>query len=86
MHGSKKEIGKELVKKILKDLGLDKRNKQMLCYPIRLQKDEDTYLATSRDFPELTTFGEDKQDALLHAIDALEEWTCTAKVESYLLT
>lgn len=45
----------------------------MLEYPIKLSKDGDTVLATSPDFPELTTFGEDNDDALLHAIDALEE-------------
>lgn len=42
-------------------------------YPIRLQKDGDTYLATSPDFPELATFGTDRDDALLHARDALKE-------------
>lgn len=43
-------------------------------YPIRLNRDNDgTYLATSKDFPELTTFGEDREDALRHAVDALEE-------------
>lgn len=45
----------------------------MYNYPIKLTKDGDTYLATSPDFPELTTFGEDRNDALLHAVDALEE-------------
>ena len=45
----------------------------MLEYPISLRKDGDNYLATCKDFPELTTFGEDKADALLHAVDALEE-------------
>ena len=46
----------------------------MLAYPISLRRDDnDTYLATSRDFPELTTFGDDRDDALLHAVDALEE-------------
>lgn len=45
----------------------------MLSYPIKLTKDGDSILATSPDFPELTTFGEDNDDALLHAIDALEE-------------
>ena len=45
----------------------------MLTYPISLRKDGDTILATSPDFPELTTFGEDRPDALLHAVDALEE-------------
>ncbi len=46
----------------------------MLMYPIKLVADDNgTVLATSPDFPELTTFGEDKDDAMLHAIDALEE-------------
>ena len=46
----------------------------MLAYSIRLKKDDNgTILATAPDFPELTTFGEDRDDALLHAIDALEE-------------
>ena len=43
-------------------------------YPIRLNRDGDTYLATSKDFPELTTFGEDREDALQHVVDALEEF------------
>lgn len=43
-------------------------------YPIKLTRDEDgSLLATSKDFPELTTFGEDRDDALRHAVDALEE-------------
>ncbi len=46
----------------------------MFAYPIRLTKDDNgTYLATSRDYPELTTLGDDRDDALLHAVDALEE-------------
>ncbi len=45
----------------------------MLAYPIRLEEDEGTVLATSPDFPELTTFGDDRDDALTHAVDALEE-------------
>lgn len=45
----------------------------MFEYSIRLKKDGDTLLATSPDFPELTTFGEDVDDALMHAFDALEE-------------
>lgn len=46
----------------------------MLSYPIKFAKDDnDTVLATSRDFPELTTFGEDRDDALVHAVDGLEE-------------
>ena len=52
----------------------------MLAYSIRLKKDDNgTILATAPDFPELTTFGEDRDDALLHAIDALEE-AITARI------
>ena len=45
----------------------------MLSYPIELEDDEGTILATSPDFPELTTFGDDRDEALERAIDALEE-------------
>ena len=46
----------------------------MLSYPINFRKDDNgTVLATCRDFPELTTFGDDRDDALRHAVDALEE-------------
>ena len=46
----------------------------MLAYPIRFKKDDNgTVLATSPDFPELTRFGEDRDDALQHAIGGLEE-------------
>ncbi len=46
----------------------------MLAYPIVLTPDDnDTVMATSPDFPELTTYGDDNDDALLHAVDALEE-------------
>ena len=45
----------------------------MLAYPIYLEDDDDTLLATSPDFPELTTFGDDREEAIAHAVDALEE-------------
>ena len=45
----------------------------MLAYPIQLEEDESSIMATSPDFPELTTFGDDRADALTHAVDALEE-------------
>ena len=45
----------------------------MLCYTIILEEDDDTLLVTSPDFPELTTFGEDHDEALVRAVDALEE-------------
>ncbi len=45
----------------------------MLAYPIHLEDDDDTVLATSPDFPELTTFGDDHEEAIAHAVDALEE-------------
>ena len=45
----------------------------MLEYPIELQDDDASVLATSVDFPELATFGEDRTDAESHALDALQE-------------
>ena len=45
----------------------------MLAYPITLTEDDGTILVTSPDFPELTTFGDDRAEALARAVDALEE-------------
>jgi antitoxin HicB len=45
----------------------------MISYRVKLEKDEGTILVTSPDFPELVTFGEDREDALSHAIGAFEE-------------
>ena len=45
----------------------------MLSYPIELEDDAGTVLATSPDFPELTTFGDDRDEALARASAALEE-------------
>ena len=44
----------------------------MLAYPITLTDDDGTILATSPDFPELTTFGDDRTEALARAVDAPE--------------
>ena len=45
----------------------------MLAYPITLKDDDGTMLATSPDFPELTTFGDDREEAIARAVHALEE-------------
>jgi antitoxin HicB len=45
----------------------------MLAYPVVLEDDAGSLLATSPDFPELTTFGIDTDEALARAVDALEE-------------
>lgn len=45
----------------------------MLCYALNLEDDEGTVLVTAPDFPELTTFGDDRDEALMRAVDALEE-------------
>lgn len=45
----------------------------MLSYPVRLGNDYDTILATAPDFPELTTFGDDRDEALARAGHALQE-------------
>ncbi|MGH6825153.1 type II toxin-antitoxin system HicB family antitoxin [Methyloceanibacter sp.] len=45
-----------------------------LRYRIKLEPDDNgTLLVTSPDFPEVTTFGESKDDALRHARNAIEE-------------
>ncbi|MDD9949566.1 MAG: type II toxin-antitoxin system HicB family antitoxin [candidate division Zixibacteria bacterium] len=45
----------------------------MLQYPVLLEDDDDSVLVTSPDFPELTTFGMDREEAIARATDALEE-------------
>ena len=45
----------------------------MLAYPIMLEDDDGSVLVTSPDFPELTTFGGDWDEAVARAADALEE-------------
>ena len=45
----------------------------MLCYPIELEEDDGTIMVTSPDFPELTTFGSDRSEALARAVDAFDE-------------
>ena len=45
----------------------------MLAYPIMLEDDDESVLATSTDFPELTTFGDDREEAIARAVHALEE-------------
>ena len=37
----------------------------MLAYPVHLEPDDnDTFLVTSLDFPEITTFGDDREEAI----------------------
>ena len=45
----------------------------MLKYPVLLEIDDDSIIVTSPDFPELSTYGLNREDALEHAISALEE-------------
>ena len=45
----------------------------MLRYPIELEEDDGTIMVTSPDFPELTTFGLDRTEALARAADAFDE-------------
>ncbi len=45
----------------------------MLKYPVVLKSDDDTILVTSPDFPELTSYGMDREEAIARAVDALEE-------------
>jgi antitoxin HicB len=44
----------------------------MFDYPVTLVPDGDTMLVTFVDLPEAITFGANEDEALLHAVDALE--------------
>ncbi len=45
----------------------------MLCYPVEMTLDDNgTMLVTFPDIPEAVTFGDDEEDALFRAVDALE--------------
>ena len=44
----------------------------MFNYPTTFTRDGDTILVTFRDVPEAITFGANKEEALLNAVDALE--------------
>jgi antitoxin HicB len=44
----------------------------MLRYPVKLTRDDNgTILVTAPDLPEVSTFGKDATDALVHAADAI---------------
>ena len=45
----------------------------MLAYPITLETDGRKWFAASRDFPELTASGDDREDAVASAVHALLE-------------
>ncbi len=44
----------------------------MFDYPVTLTPDGDTFLVTFPDIPEAITFGTNQDEALKHAVDALE--------------
>jgi len=44
----------------------------MFTYPVELNDDNGTTLARFPDIPEAITFGQDREEALLRAVDALE--------------
>ncbi len=45
----------------------------MLAYPVKLKKDTNgTWLAEMPDIPEVTSVGDDVEDALINVLDALE--------------
>lgn len=54
----------------------------MQTYPVQIEPDGDTFLATSPDFPELTTFGETREEALSYAGAAIEEAIAARIAES----
>ncbi len=54
----------------------------MFCYPVTLTPDDNgTILVTFPDIPEAVTFGDDEDDALLRAVDALESMLAAKMVD-----
>jgi antitoxin HicB len=45
----------------------------MIKYRVKLEDDEGTTLVTSPDFPEVITFGETREEALVYAVGAFRE-------------
>jgi antitoxin HicB len=72
MHGSNRELGSGLVRRI-KEISVW-IGECSVHYPLVIEPDDnETLLVTCPDLPELTTFGEDEANALQHAGDAIEE-------------
>jgi antitoxin HicB len=44
----------------------------MLVYPVELKDDDGTVLVEFPDVLEAITYGDDRDEALIHAVDALE--------------
>jgi antitoxin HicB len=58
----------------------------MLSYAIRLKPDDnDTFLVTCRALPEMTTFGESREDAKARAVAAIEEAIAARIAEGQVL-
>jgi antitoxin HicB len=73
MHGARKELGTGLVNQD-QARSWPRMRMDTVNYPIELTPDDNgTVLATCPDLPEVTTFGEDREDALQRAADAVEE-------------
>ncbi len=54
----------------------------MFCYPVTFTPDDNgTILVTFPDIPEAVTFGDDEDDALLRAVDALESMLAAKMVD-----
>ncbi len=45
----------------------------MIAYRVKLEPDNDTILVTAPDFPGVVTFGETREEALQHAVNAFRE-------------
>ena len=54
----------------------------MFCYPVTLTPDDNgTILVTFPDIPEAVTFGDNEEEALLRAVDALESMLAAKMVD-----
>jgi predicted RNase H-like HicB family nuclease len=64
---------RRLRRRDIRNSAIDSMEIDCVCYPVKLQRDGKSWLVTSRDFPELTTFGMTQHEALNHARGALAE-------------
>ncbi|WMS43432.1 type II toxin-antitoxin system HicB family antitoxin [Acuticoccus sp. MNP-M23] len=57
----------------------------MAFYPIKFAIDGDSWLVTSPDFPEVTTFGDTQEDGARNAVSAIEEAISSRMADNQVL-
>ena len=71
-HTSRRQAAQPLVWTINFDILGKSERRQTLSYPMALESDDRTLLAISPDLPELSTFGDNREEAVARPVHALE--------------